>query len=177
MIKKVLIFAGTIEGRLMAEYLARHGVETYASVATSYGGTLFGHYDMLHVSTGRMNEEQMSAFVLEVEPEMILDATHPYATEVTENIRKTCEKTKRPYMRLIREGGRSSNAAYVSSVEEAVQFLEGTKGNVLVTTGSKELAAFTKLTDYKERVFARVLCFRFRMWWQTAASLDLRADI
>ena len=46
---------------------------------------------------------------------------------------------------------------YVKSIREAVEYLEGTSGNILVTTGSKELASYTSLTDYQERIYARVL--------------------
>ena len=42
-------------------------------------------------------------------------------------------------------------------MEEAIEYLEQTTGNILATTGSKELAAFQNLTDYKKRVYARVL--------------------
>ena len=45
----------------------------------------------------------------------------------------------------------------VEDVEAAVEYLEGTSGNILVTTGSKELENYTRLTDYQERIFARVL--------------------
>ena len=41
--------------------------------------------------------------------------------------------------------------------EAAVEFLEGTKGNILLTTGSKELGKFTALSDAGERIYARVL--------------------
>ena len=46
---------------------------------------------------------------------------------------------------------------YVDSAEEAASYLKETKGNILVTTGSKELGVFTEIPDYQERVFARVL--------------------
>ena len=35
-----------------------------------------------------------------------------------------------------------------------VEYLEKTSGNILVTTGSKELSAYTALTDYQERIYA-----------------------
>ena len=38
-----------------------------------------------------------------------------------------------------------------------MEYLEKTSGNILVTTGSKELSAYTALTDYQERIYARVL--------------------
>ena len=45
----------------------------------------------------------------------------------------------------------------MESPEEAAEFLSGTEENIFLTTGSKELAKFTVIPDYKERIFARVL--------------------
>ena len=42
-------------------------------------------------------------------------------------------------------------------MEEAVRLLRQTQGHILLTTGSKDLAAFTQIEDYPERVFARIL--------------------
>ena len=44
-----------------------------------------------------------------------------------------------------------------ADVKEAAAFLETVQGGVLVTSGSRELAAFTVMKDYRERIFARVL--------------------
>ena len=45
----------------------------------------------------------------------------------------------------------------VPSVQAAVEWLASREGNILVTTGSKELAAFSQLPDFATRVYARVL--------------------
>ena len=39
----------------------------------------------------------------------------------------------------------------------AAAFLETTRGNILLTTGSKELAAYSSIPDFTQRVYARVL--------------------
>lgn len=46
---------------------------------------------------------------------------------------------------------------FADSVEEAVELLSHREGNILATTGSKEAAKYTRLPDYQERVFLRVL--------------------
>ena len=38
-----------------------------------------------------------------------------------------------------------------------MEYLKGTEGPILAATGSKELAKYTALPDYRERVTARVL--------------------
>jgi precorrin-6Y C5,15-methyltransferase (decarboxylating) len=64
------------------------------------------------------------------------------------------------YVRVLREESRlplEKQVYYADSVADSVAKLEGTQGNVLVTTGSKELAAYTALKDYRQRIYARVL--------------------
>ena len=155
---KAIVFAGTTEGYALCEFLAENRVSVYACAATEYGGSLLQENEFLHVSAGRLKTEDMEELFRKENPEIVLDATHPYAAEVTKNIRTACESAGVLYQRILRpEGEKNSEAIYVESTEEAAAFLSGTEGNIVLTTGSKELAKFTGIPDYKERLFARVL--------------------
>ena len=155
---KAIVFAGTTEGYALCEFLAENRVSVYACAATEYGGSLLQENEFLHVSAGRLKTEDMEELFRKKNPEIVLDATHPYAAEVTKNIRTACESAGVLYQRILRpEGEKNSEAIYVESTEEAAAFLSGTEGNIFLTTGSKELAKFTGIPDYKERLFARVL--------------------
>ena len=155
---KAIVFAGTTEGYALCEFLAENKVSVYACAATEYGGSLLKENEFLHVSAGRLKTEDMEELFRKETPEIVLDATHPYAAEVTKNIRAACENTGVRYQRVLRpEGEKSETAVYVESTEKAAEFLCGTEGNIFLTTGSKELAKFTVIPDYKERLFARVL--------------------
>ena len=155
---KAIVFAGTTEGYALCEFLAENRVSVYACAATEYGGSLLQENEFLHVSAGRLKTEDMEKLFRKENPEIVLDATHPYAAEVTKNIRTACESAGVLYQRILRpEGEKNSEAIYVESTEEAAAFLSGTEGNIFLTTGSKELAKFTGIPDYKERLFARVL--------------------
>ena len=157
---KVIIFAGTTEGRQIAEFLNRRKISALICVATEYGEQLLPASDTLDVSHNRLSEPEMESLMREKGSPLVLDATHPYAAEVTENIRKACEQTGSPYVRVLRENtaeNMETESLYAGSVEEAVTLLEHTKGNILVTTGSKEAEKYTALSDYKKRVFLRVL--------------------
>ena len=46
---------------------------------------------------------------------------------------------------------------HVKDMKEAIQYLSETKGNIFLTTGSKELACWKELPEYTERIFTRVL--------------------
>lgn len=155
---KAIVFAGTSEGYAICRFLSKAKVPVYACVATGYGSKSLEEDEYLKVQAKRLSREEMEALFGEIRPELVLDATHPYAAEVTENILCACKAAGIPYQRILREeGGHQEEAVYVESTEAAVEFLSGTQGNVLLTTGSKELAKFTKLPDYQERLYARVL--------------------
>ena len=155
----VVIFAGTTEGRELAEFLARQEVRAHAFVATEYGETLLRGGGSLTVHQGRLDEKQMEETLRELKPEAAVDATHPYAAVVSGNIRRAAEAAGIRYIRLLRaeEAVSEEDCVSVDSVEEAAVFLAGTEGKILAATGSKELAKYTAIPGYRERVTARVL--------------------
>lgn len=156
---EVLIFAGTVEGRTLAERLCEYGVRPQVCVATEYGESLIaGKEDML-VSHERLNQAQMEERMNASGDVLVIDATHPYAAEVTKNIRAACDHTGKRYIRLLRKSQeiKDGDCVRVGSVQEAAEYLRTTQGNIFLTTGSKELAAFTEIPDYRERLYARVL--------------------
>ncbi len=154
---KVIVFAGTTEGYEISRFLGENQIPVLACVATEYGSRSLKESSSLHVQAGRLDENEMKELFSREKPELVLDATHPYAAEVTRNIRKACEEAEVSYTRILRTGSGQQNAVYVKDTQAAAEHLKGTTGNVLLTTGSKELAAFTSVPDYKERLFARVL--------------------
>ena len=155
---KLCVFAGTTEGRRLVEFLAGQDLEVTACVATEYGQALLSPAENLTVSAERLTREQMTELFSREGFDLVVDATHPYAAAVTENIRGSCLETGTPYQRLLR--GTSEvcpGAVYVPDISEALAFLGQTRGNILLTTGSKELARFSQLEDFAQRVYARVL--------------------
>ena len=170
---RILIFGGTTEGRLLAEYCHQQEIEAYVSVVSGYGADLLPESENLHVLSGRMAGDAMEGFMKRASIRAVFDATHPYAAEATRNIKEACGRAGVSYLRVTREsaaaenpGGDSgkgpaaafaSQVVYVHSVEEAVCYLKDREGDILVTTGSKELAAYTALPGYEERLYVRVL--------------------
>ena len=76
---KAIVFAGTTEGYALCEFLAENHVPVYACAATEYGGSLLKENEFLHVSAGRLKTEDMEELFRREAPEIVLDATHPYA--------------------------------------------------------------------------------------------------
>ena len=156
----MIVFAGTTEGREIAEFLDRRQIPGHICVATEYGEHLLPESPVLEISHQRLDLEEMKSLFQEKDPDMVIDATHPYAAQVTENIKKACEETGREYIRILRENQEMKEGGdwiFADSVEEAVELLSHTEGNILATTGSKEAAKYTKLENFQNRVFLRVL--------------------
>lgn len=51
----------------------------------------------------------------------------------------------------------ASDSVYVKDTQAAVDYLKGVTGNILITTGSKELHLYTQIPDFESRCTARVL--------------------
>ena len=155
---KLCVFAGTTEGRELVEFLCTQAVSVTACVATEYGETLLSPRENLTISAQRLTREEMEALFSRENFDMVIDATHPYASVVTENIAAACEKAGVRYQRLLRSGCKAGeDAVFVPDIPAAVDYLNRTEGPILLTTGSKELAKYTGLYDFANRVYARVL--------------------
>ncbi len=142
----------------MAEFLNRYSLAAVVCTATEYGKCQIPAKGTLDVRSERLSSEEMAQLMRTEEITLVIDATHPYAVLVSENIQSACEQTATEYLRLLRPAEKvGEESIVVDSVEEAVEWLKQSEDRVLVTTGSKELAAFTAVPDYRERIFARVL--------------------
>ncbi len=150
----VLVFGGTTEGRLLAQGLAAKGVPVTVSVATPLGAEELTPASGLTIRTGRLDAVQMEALIADFD--LCVDATHPYAVQVSANIRSACQKTGVTLRRALRPvSDVPADSVTVPTAADAAVFLESTQGNVLLTTGTKELSAFASLE--RGRIYARVL--------------------
>lgn len=151
---RVVIFSGTTEGRELSAETAAMGAETVVCVATEYGKFMQEHVPGTHTLSGRMDAEEMTK-VLEG-ADLCIDATHPYAREASRNIRAAAGTANVPYRRILRrESKLPPDCILVDSAAEAARFLQDTEGNILLTTGAKELTAFS--TVERQRLVPRVL--------------------
>lgn len=159
-LKKILIFAGTTEGRRLSEILAASGISHTVSVATEYGELVMEAHPCTEILCGRMDEDEMETLLRTREFSVVVDATHPYAVQATENIRAAAEGAGMLYLRLQREEddfSGNSEIRYFDSHEACAKALGEISGNVLLTTGSKALSIYCQDEKLRERLYARVL--------------------
>ena len=155
--KKVLVFAGTTEGRELAELLADSNIKCSVCVATDYALELMND-KRLDVHCGRLTEEEMEVLMRDGKFDVVVDATHPYAQIVSQNVRQAADKESISLIRL-RRSTESAEEGFVSfkTHEECSAWLSLQTGNILLTTGSKDLGSYAKNETIKNHLFVRVL--------------------
>lgn len=155
--KKVLVFAGTTEGRELAELLADSNIKCSVCVATDYALELMND-KRLDVHCGRLTEEEMEVLMRDGSFDVVVDATHPYAQIVSRNVRQAADKESISLIRL-RRSTESAEEGFVSfkTHEECSAWLSFQTGNILLTTGSKDLGSYAKNETIKNHLFVRVL--------------------
>ena len=162
--KNILIFAGTTEGRRLSEALAGTGIAHTICVATEYGEIVLKEHSLVHVHRGRMNREEMQEYLESDAFDIVVDATHPYAEAVTENIKAAVATAQNSanilYIRLKRDTmsqEEGTGVSYFADNSSCAKALERIEGNILLTTGSKELAVYCQSGTLKDRLYVRVL--------------------
>ena len=158
--KKIVIFGGTSEGRLLAKYCDENFIPAIVCVATEYGTELLEEYKNISVSEGRKDEEAMKKLFLDNNVEKVYDATHPYAKIVSENIIKVCNELELEYVRILRDSkvlDKTLEKYYkeFENIEEVVDYLKDKNEKVLIATGSKELYKYKDLEV--KNLYPRVL--------------------
>ena len=110
----ICVFAGTTEGRELVEFLAGQPVQATVCVATEYGETLLPEAENITVLAGRIPVEDIIRMLQRMRFDLVIDATHPYATSITESICTACRETQTEYLRLLRQS--SEDAALLRSL-------------------------------------------------------------
>ena len=151
----IRIFSGTTEGHALCRFLASCGVPAEVYVATEYGAAVMEPMPGITVHEGRLDEEEIASLL--DKNTLLIDATHPYAALVTDNLRAACRRTGAQYERLLRPALSHREGETVPDTASAVAWLSAHPGKVLLTTGSKDLKTYSKVKDFTDRAYARVL--------------------
>lgn len=186
-LRKIILFAGTTEGRIVAEALENYD-NVEICVATEYGKYLLPEArEGYKVEVGRLDKMQMVKImsqdvkgkILDESP-IVIDATHPFAIEATDNIMSAAEMTNAEYYRVLRDevddeewkNEFHNNVILAEDIGDAARILNDMGEKALVTTGSKELLPFTKVKDYKELLTIRILPLKGALRAATAMGFE-----
>lgn len=157
----IFVAAGTQDGRGLVEYLLRHNYQVHASVATDYGRCLLPEHPHLTINEGKLDQAELKAYIKRHGLKCFVDATHPYAVNISNNAMQVCEELNIPYIRY--ERAVTPLPTYdkihlVPSYEEACKLSMELGKVVFLTTGSNRLQDFTEAAKIANNtVIARVI--------------------
>jgi len=145
----ILLLGGTSDTALLATMLANAGIAVLVSTATEEALAVGNHANIARRS-GRLKRSDLEQLVKQESVEAIVDATHPYATEIRENARAVAVMTKLPYFTFIRPlgiGADEDTIRFVTDHHEAAKLAFSFGRNVLLTTGSNHLTEYVSQAD------------------------------
>lgn len=153
---RVLIFGGTAEGRALAQRRAEQGDEVLVCVTSEYARRLLP--PGVRCRTGALDREGMLALIHRERPQLLIDATHPFARQASANIAYCARQAGVALARTQRppSGAWRDRVMWAPSPQAALALLRQAPGNILLTTGSHTLPLYAAHLD-PQRLYARVL--------------------
>ena len=156
----ILVLGGTSDSlEICSELNKIFNLKYTLSVTTEYGKDLAKGYAR-NVILGKLNKNEMMNFIKENKVKLIIDATHPYAIEVSKNAIECSSESNIEYIRYERksliEGIEYKNIFVVDTIEEACSIASKRGNNIFIGSGSKNLNKYVELIKDK-KLIARVL--------------------
>jgi precorrin-6A/cobalt-precorrin-6A reductase len=157
---RVMVIAGTGDGREIVGRLLQRGWDVVATVTTNYGQELLKAYPGVRIYQGTLDSAGILNLIKNQAIFCLVDASHPFAREVSLNAMKACDEAAISYLRFERNNtlAAGANIHRVTSFEAAADTANRFAGNIFLTIGSNNLKIFVeKITDYQNRLFVRIL--------------------
>jgi precorrin-6A/cobalt-precorrin-6A reductase len=148
----IWIIGGTTEARSLIKSLEGKR-EFVVSVATYSGAEMLENEN---VTVCRMDKQAMVQFIKNHNIDTVVDMSHPYALEVTQNAKAACIEADVRFIRYNRKIADTKDCVYLDSIESCATFLKDIKGCVFFTTGIKNIKDFEKMRGTNRFVY-RVL--------------------
>jgi precorrin-6A/cobalt-precorrin-6A reductase len=155
----ILLLGGTSDARELAGGLRRAGYDVRVSTASAYGARLAG--PDAAVRGGATADDWLDELVAKATA--LVDATHPFAEQISVRAAAECAEAGLPYLRFLRPAGElPASAVRAADAEEAacvaVERARETGGAILLTVGSRTLRVYVRAARRAGvRLVARVL--------------------
>jgi len=156
------VFSGTGDGNALASALAADGKPVVVSAATEYGGEVaFKDCPGVTIWAGRQGVEARRQALVKSRAKVLVDATHPYANIISEQLMGLSQELGIPYVRYERPSAMpTAGTQFCATMAEAAEraMAMATPGKrIFLATGSKDLGSFLQAPDASQyQWFARV---------------------
>ena len=141
----ILLLGGTSEAATIAAALAAAGVRVLVSSATELASSVSAS-SLVAVRAGVLDDEGLDALIDETRARAVVDATHPYASVITQNAQRAAARAGVPYLRYRRPAALTGEAGVVAAADHeqaaARAFLSGRP--VLLTIGTRNLTPYLR---------------------------------
>lgn len=157
----IALILGTSEGKKILSMLNEFTEDIFISTATTYGGEILKNYRYKVLNTKPLDKLKLVESFKENKVHTVVDASHPYALEITKNTMEACEHLGIEYLRyerpsVLEKYKDEKLIVEVESYETLKESLKNIKGNILNTTGSRNIAKLLNL-KLNNRIIHRVL--------------------
>jgi precorrin-6A/cobalt-precorrin-6A reductase len=166
-VRRVWLIGGTAESAVLAKAIAHSQIHCVVSVTTEAARLLYPNVATLQVWVGHLNFTNFDEFLYQQQITAVLDASHPYAVEISQGAIAVCQKLQIPYLRyerpVLEEGEKRGQGdkgtreiIYLDNFDTLIcgNYLENHR--VLLTVGYRQLHLFQPWQG-KTALFARLL--------------------
>jgi precorrin-6A/cobalt-precorrin-6A reductase len=157
----ILVLGGATEGRLISKRLQDSGCRVILSTATSHGGHLALEGGVEEVRSGALSREDLKKMILTGGVAGVVDATHPYAWQVSETAMEVCAELRLPYIRYERPAVQLPEHPLLvraADYRQAASRAAGLGNSIFLAIGSRRLEYFCCAPELKgKKLVARVL--------------------
>jgi cobalt-precorrin-5B (C1)-methyltransferase len=147
----ILVFGGTTEGRKAAEVLEEGGSPFFYSTKTGMQDIRFHHGAVI---SGAMDAESMCSFCKEHKIRLIVDAAHPFASQLHKTVADVASKLSLPAIRYERiYPPRDPSITWIDDYNQIPRNIH----SLLATTGVQSIAKLKSLEAEGIKVYYRIL--------------------
>ena len=156
----VWLFAGTAEGPPLAQALLARGWQVRVSVVTAAATRAYLPHPSLQVQVGACSSDAgLEQQFRQLAPRWVVDATHPFALEISARLERVCRPLDQPLLRLDRREASETPPGEQLQLLETIEALSGlvlAGDHLLLAIGARQLPAAIAATPQCQH-FARVL--------------------
>ena len=174
---KLWLIGGTSESVTLAKQLQHHRVPLIVTVTTDSACNNYPQSPEISIQKQRfIDDESLAEWIYHFKITGVLDASHPFATEISQRAMRVSAKLALSYLRFERASVTAVQSQQITEIEQGTKslsrdFLQGKR--VLLTVGSQALAQFARWQDCAD-LFARILPSEsaLKMAYQAGFSRD-----